>query len=197
MIWLLAACAGPLPDAPPAPTFAEVEVYAPAAVTGGDGWTIRAASATVEANAATTTAITAASDAAPPVDIQAERSQWDLKARSVRFDGAVKVTRGPVVLTCDALDVTYADASSVDRIRAEGHVVVTRGERRARAEHAELVARTGVITLTGDPSLEEGPNRLVGERITLLLDDEQVTCDGGAAPCRLVIAGSALPGAAR
>jgi lipopolysaccharide export system protein LptA len=141
--------------------------------------------------AATTTTVTAAS--ASTLDIQAKRSTWDLKGRSARFEGGVVVTRGPVTLRCATLDVRYAGADVIDTVVATGGVTVDRGGRHASAERAELVGRTGKITLTGRPKLSEGVNALEGERIVLWLDEERADCEGGeGGPCRLVVAAEAL-----
>lgn len=129
----------------------------------------------------------------PPVDVRARRSEWDLRARVARFEGEVVLVRGEFELRAERLVVRYRDADRIEAAVAEGAVTVTRLGRVARAARAELRAEGGVVTLTGQPSLAEGPNRLEGERITLYLDDERATCEGGGdSPCRLVVEGSAL-----
>ncbi len=125
--------------------------------------------------------------------IRAAASEWDLKARVARFEGPVEVTRGPVTLRTPSLTVTYAGPDRVERVEATGGVEVTRGERRARADHAVLDAATGEISLTGAPRLAEGPNVLEGTRIVLYLDHDRARCEGAeGAPCRLVVDGAAL-----
>ncbi|MSQ00489.1 MAG: hypothetical protein EXR71_01185 [Myxococcales bacterium] len=127
--------------------------------------------------------------------IDAPRSSWDLKKHVARFDGGVLVTRGPVVLRCDRLDVTYADGGTLDMVVATGNIKVEHGVRRAAADRAELIGKTGRITLTGNPRLSEDASTLVGERIVLWLDDDKADCEGTAgSPCRLVVAGTALGG---
>lgn len=187
---LLAACA-PTEPAAPLPTAA----VATGVEAVGEGWSAAAATLRFGANVAEAAepAIVRASDGKPPLEITAERSTWDLKARTARFTGAVSVVRGGVTMRCDTLDVRYADADRIDRVVASGNVLVRQGERTANAGTAELVGATGEITLTGTPRLAEGPNTLVGSRIVLWLDDERATCEGaGGEPCRLVVAGSAL-----
>ncbi len=143
---------------------------------------------------ATTTQVVRAG-AGPDLQIDAPRSSWDLKKHTARFDGGVVVTRGPVVLRCDQLDVTYADGDTLDAVVATGGVKVQHGLRRAEADRAELLARTGRITLTGNPRLAEDASTLVGARIVLWLDDEKADCEGAeGTPCRLVVAGTALGG---
>jgi lipopolysaccharide export system protein LptA len=160
---------------------------------------------------ATTTSVSREAAGKPPLQVSAARSSWDLKARTARFEGEVVVTRGDVTMRCAALDVSYADTDTIDRVVATGGVRVDRGPRHAEAERAELVGSTGQITLTGSPRLAEGASELVGARIVLWLDDERATCEGGAGAeangvgvssagvngigvggCRLVVAGSAL-----
>lgn len=185
-----AACAPP-EAAPPLPTAATatgVEV-------SGEGWS--AAAATLRFGAgfaqAAEPAVVRTSDGRPPLEIVAERSDWDLKARTARFLGTVQVRRGEVTMRCDALEVRYADAERIDRVVATGSVEVRRGERLATSAAAELDGATGRIALTGEPRLSEGPNTLVGHTIVLWLDDERATCEGAeGAPCRLVVEGSAL-----
>ncbi len=141
---------------------------------------------------ATETAVTRTGGGAD-LQITAARSTWDLKGRTARFDGDVAVTRGDVTLRCATLEVRYGDGETVDTVVATGGVTVDRGARHAPAARAELVGKTGKITLTGEPRLSEGVNVLVGERIVLWLDDERADCEGGATgPCRLVVEGSAL-----
>lgn len=131
----------------------------------------------------------AAQAGAPPLLIEAATSEWDLKAHRARFTTDVKVTRGPVTMTADQLEVVYKDASHVDIVTATGHVRVTRGERVAHADKGVLTAGEGRIVLTGSPVLTEGINALAGDRIDIFLDEEKATCTGAAgAPCRLQIA---------
>ncbi len=186
----LAAC-GPTEAAPPLPTAA----VATGVEAVGDGWSAAAATLRLGAGVAEASepALVRSSDGKPPLEITAERSEWDLAARTARFSGAVQVRRGGVQMRCDTLDVRYADAERVDRVLAAGNVRVTQGAREASAASAELVGATGQITLAGAPRLAEGPNTLVGSRIVLWLDDERASCEGaGGEPCRLVVEGSAL-----
>ncbi len=181
----LTACGAPaLPDGPGTVL---------TGVTGSAGpWTASAARVELlagTAHAEGVKASAAAQNGAPPLQIEAASSEWDLKAHRARFTTNVRVTRGPVTMTADLLEVVYKDASHVDVVTATGHVLVTRGERVARAEKGVLTAGEGRIVLTGSPVLTEGINALAGDRIEVFLDEERATCTGSAgAPCRLQIA---------
>ncbi len=126
----------------------------------------------------------------PPLEIDAPRSEWDMRSRTILFTGGVTAVRGEVTLTCDELVVRMLDADQVDKAEASGSVRVTRGERVAVGGRAVLDARSGEVVLTEDPVLSEGPNEMSGKRITLFLDEERVVCDG----CRLMVEGSAVSG---
>lgn len=191
LAWLgLSGCAEPAPVAPLPTAAAATGVEAV-----GDGWsaaaaTLRFAGGVAEASEP---AIIRSESGKPPLEIVAERSEWDLRARTARFTGAVTVRRGDVEMRCAALDVRYADADRIDAVVATGGVEVNRGARTATAQSAELVGATGRITLSGEPTLTEGPNTLMGASIVLWLDDERATCEGAdGAPCRLVVDGAAL-----
>lgn len=185
MLWLAlgTACAADPPPPPSALTLQD------AALIAEDGSELRMASATVQRDGAGQGAEVRATRAgAPPLTIEAPTSDWDLKARVARFTGGVKATRAEVVLTCDELVVSFASRDRVRTAVADGHVVVTQGERRAVGARAELDADSGEIVLTGAPELSEGPNRMRGEKVTLWLDDERVRCE----QCSLVVDGEAV-----
>lgn len=189
MSLLLLAC-GAMEERPPLP---EATTATELRVEGPDGALVTRAMTLVgrEARAAETAAVK--DEGGTPLEISSARSTWDLRAKTARFEEQVVLTRGDVTLTCTRLDVSYV-GDRIERVLATGDVRVIRGEREARAENAELLGKNGQITLTGHPTLREGPNTLVGVRIRLFLDDETATCEGGdGGPCRLTVAASALP----
>ena len=185
------ACARePLPEAPVAVELTGVRVQAAA-------WAASAEAATTDGRTVQASGVRADVGGAPPIDVRAKATEWDLQARTARFTGEVRVTRGDVTLTCDRVEVRYGADDRIDHLAAEGRIRVEQGARLATAEKAEVEGRTGRIVLTGSPVLAEGPNRLEGATITLYLDDKRVTCasaDGGT--CHLAIDGSALPSVA-
>lgn len=187
MILLLvaAACAPELPVAPESTRLAEVE--------GTVGpWSGTAARVELLAGVAHAEEVKVTGDSAVPLVIVAATFEWDMKTQTTTFRDDVKVTRGPVTLTADALEVKYKDKDHIDVLTARGHVVVTRGPRVARAETATMTAGNGRVVLTGSPTLAEGVNALAGERIEVYLDEERATCSGGSQPCRLTIVGGGM-----
>lgn len=188
MIWLL-ACADPLPLPEAQPTVA-TEVQAGGQV-GSMQWGAVAAAVELSSQGAMAAEVTLVQqqEGQPPLSVQSLRSDWDLKDRKVVFEGEVLARRGEMTLACNRLTVTYGDAQQVEQVEAEGEVVVQQGERRVTAAHAAL--QQGTLVLTGQPRLEEGLNALLGQTITLFLDEEKVRCEGVAgSPCELVLRGA-------
>lgn len=196
---LLALAPGCSTGRPPPPPEAPLVLHG-ARLEAGEGLVVHAARATMDGTGAgagqqvravlgpQVASEAGAGAAPPPLQVEAPRSDWDLRARVVRFSGGVVATRGPVRLTCASLEVHYLDAERVDRALAEGEVEVRHGERVATGQRAELHAADGRVVLTGQPQLVEGANTLRGQQITLYLDDERLQCQD----CTLVVAGQAI-----
>lgn len=190
------ACApSPLPALPQRASATGVEIRSDAA---GVDWVVQLAGAegnvvSGEPVRASATTVARKQAGRPPLEIVAARSDWNLRERTAVFDQDVVVTRGDVTLTCTHLDVRYAGTEQIETVVATGSVRVLRGARQATADRAELDGKTGRVTLTGNPRLGEGASELVGDTITLWLDDERATCEGAAGgKCRLVVAGTAI-----
>jgi lipopolysaccharide export system protein LptA len=187
VIWLW-ACAAPLPLPEAQPTVA-TQVQAGAQL-GPTQWGAVATAIELSATGAQAADVTVVQAPAgqPPLSIQAQRSDWNLKDRSVLFEGAVRAQRGNMTLTCSRLTAIYGESRQVQELRAEGEVVVVQGERRVTAALATL--QGGTLLLTGQPKLEEGTNSLLGQKITFFLDQEKVQCEGAeGSPCELVLSG--------
>ena len=119
----------------------------------------------------------------PELRIEADRSEWDLKARTVVFRGQVRATRGTMLMRCDRLDVRLGEGDAIEGAVAQGEITVTQGERLATGGRAELFAQRGELVITGSPVVQEGGNSMAGEVITLWLDDDRVDCES----CTLVM----------
>lgn len=182
---MLLACA----DAPAAPE--EHLTVRGAELTVGPDLVLRAEEATLSPSGAGqgTAASAVATEAnAPPLEVTADRTQWDLHASEARFEGNVVALRGPVTLRCARLDVGFEKGSQPRIVRAvaEGAVEVVRGDQLATAERAELETGTGRLVLTGSPTLRDGPHRMAGGQIVLWLDEDRAECDA----CRVTVVGS-------
>lgn len=81
--------------------------------------------------------------------------------------------------------------SQVDRIIADGNVVIDQYGRRTTANHAEILPQTGRAILTGNPRVNDSINNAVveGERITLLRNEQQVRVEqvAGKTPVKVTL----------
>ncbi len=116
-------------------------------------------------------------EGAPELLIKAEQSTWDLKAGKAVFSGGVTATRGSLTLRCDSLTVEHEESGEVRLALASGHVEIERDDWKATGGRATLDQRQGSLVLTESPQLEEGGNRLVGDRIRVFLESERVDCE--------------------
>jgi lipopolysaccharide export system protein LptA len=123
---------------------------------------------------------TAARATAPGWVVTGDRSSWSLSSGEVRFEGQVRAEHGTAVLTSASLTLSYVD-TRLTAVDAVGGVRLVQGARQVTAAEAHLDVATGALRLTGGPMLVEGGRRLMGEVVTLWLDDDRLTCER----CRL------------
>jgi lipopolysaccharide export system protein LptA len=115
----------------------------------------------------------------------------DSNAYSFEFIGNVKATQGNSVITSDRLKVLYnkdadhhdtplADAQTIQKITAEGHVVITFEDRVAKAERAVYTTETKILVLSGpDSTITRGSDTISGEVITLYRNEERIKVESG------------------
>ncbi|MCB9743246.1 MAG: hypothetical protein H6741_07420 [Alphaproteobacteria bacterium] len=118
-----------------------------------------------------------------PLRVSAALTEWDMRSRRAVFTGEVQVQRGPFSLRCERLELAHGEGGRVERALAHGAVQVQRPPWSARSREATLEMATGLLVLSGDPSVDDGQSVLAGERIELQLDDERMRCEG----CSLVV----------
>lgn len=187
LLLLLVACADAAPPAmDPGITLEGVVAVAPS------GSRLAAAEATGvpggigEAREVSSTLVSA--DAAPPLEVTAQRSTWDLREGELHLEGDVVAVRGAARLRCARADVSFDVDGAVTRIEASGGVIIEQGARTGRARTAVLEAGPGRVTLRGEASLAEPPHQLAGEPIVIYLDDERIECE----TCRMRIDGAGI-----
>src|SRR5262249_29249559 len=74
------------------------------------------------------------------------------------------------------------DTSSQQQLKeivAEGNVDITSGDRHATAKKAVFTQATRTVVLSGNAFLQEGENRVNGEKVTVYLDEKRTIVDGG------------------
>jgi lipopolysaccharide export system protein LptA len=67
----------------------------------------------------------------------------------------------------------------IKEIVAEGKVDITSGDRHATAKKAVFTQATRTVVLSGNAVLQEGENRVAGEKVTVFLDEKRTVVEGG------------------
>jgi lipopolysaccharide transport protein LptA len=134
-----------------------------------------------------------------PVDFTAQTMRMEPRERRTLLDGSVRLSRDGMVVTGDHAVVEFAAdeqqpppqrkarrgrdepallGQKLERFTVDGNVHVQRGKRTADGAHGVFDARGQTLVLTGDgkddPVLRDGSETLMGDRIVMRLDTEDV-----------------------
>lgn len=118
-----------------------------------------------------------------PIQIEADALDVREAEGVAVYTGNVAVTQGEAVMRTAKLTVFYrpqgqggddaaAGGQSINRIKAEGEVVIRSGEQTATGQEALFELARDVITLSGDVVLTEGQNVVEGQRLVIDLKSE-------------------------
>jgi lipopolysaccharide transport protein LptA len=145
-------------------------------------------------------ALAVAAAPAGPVDFTAQTMRMEPRERRTLLDGSVRLSRDGMVVTGDRAVVEFAPdeqrpppqrkarrrgrddpallGQKLERFTVDGNVHVQRGKRTADGAHGVFDARGQTLVLTGDgkddPVLRDGSETLMGDRIVMRLDTEDV-----------------------
>jgi lipopolysaccharide export system protein LptA len=113
-----------------------------------------------------------------PVRIKSDGLEWDYKGHVVTFKGNVIANQEDVTLYSDRLVIYYDEATSeLTQIVAEAAVRIVQLDRRATAEKAVFHNAERKIVLTGNPVIRQGKNVVIGDMITIFVDEDRVEVD--------------------
>lgn len=118
-----------------------------------------------------------------PVSFDAGSIDFDDRANRVVLSGGVTVNQAGLSVRSNRMLANYTDDGSLDvqRITANGGVVVTRGNERASGDVAVYDFNKRIITMAGNVSLRRGGDTLNGGRLVIDLASGLSTIDGRAA----------------
>ena len=117
--------------------------------------------------------------------VTADKLTFDYKKRFALFEGTVTVNDPRLQLRTDRLTIVFGEDGGVQTIKAEGKVLLTQEDKKARADVATYDLTTGRIVLVGGPpQVMQGRNIMEAEVITVWRDEQRVECRPRA---RLVI----------
>ncbi|HLY59476.1 MAG TPA: LPS export ABC transporter periplasmic protein LptC [Terriglobia bacterium] len=130
--------------------------------------------------------VPASSRQASPVTVAGDRLDYSDDGRKASYRGHVVLITENTTMRADRLDVylttaATAESSQVDHAVADGSVTVVQPTRRSTGEHAEYLAATGKILLTGGPPavLDQENGYTTGRSLTLFLRDDTILVNGG------------------
>jgi lipopolysaccharide transport protein LptA len=112
---------------------------------------------------------------AATMQIEAEKMIFYHKQNKVEFTSNVQVKRDDFVMRCDRLVVNYSEGENtqLEFVDAFGHVTMTQGKRRGKADTARLDQKKDTLTLKGNAVLEQPGGRIEGETIVHHMSSEK------------------------
>ncbi len=137
----------------------------------------------------TTTAPSAATTTnKEPLVVTSERLQVDYAHNMGTFEGNVLAVDSQITVRADKMVVFFAGGTdtkrSLQKILADGGVVITQGDKKSTSDHAEYTADEGKVVLTGTPQVKSPDGTVTGEKITFWRGQQKMDVESGT---RLVI----------
>lgn len=118
-------------------------------------------------------------DTSLPVEVDADTLSVDNADGSAVFSGNVRVKQGEMVLSAGAVRVEYgAEQGAIANLHATGGVTIANLADAAEAQEAVYTIDSGVIVMTGDVLVTQGPSTLSGQKLTINLRTGQGTMEG-------------------
>ncbi len=118
-------------------------------------------------------------DTTLPVQVSADQLAVNNADGSAVFSGNVVVTQGEMKLAASEVKVTYGtEQNDIKELVASGGVTVTNLGDAAEAQEAVYTIDSGVIVLSGDVLLTQGPSAMAGQKLTINLKDGTGVMDG-------------------
>lgn len=124
------------------------------------------------------------SDFTQPIDVSADRSEYDQRAGTQTLIGNVEIRQGTMLITADRVAISLADAK-LARIEGTGSPIRFEQEN----EDGEMVAgeagaidydaTSGTLVLSGGATLTQPGQSLASERIAFDARTQTVSAEGG------------------
>ncbi|MGH9355246.1 MAG: LptA/OstA family protein, partial [Terriglobia bacterium] len=125
--------------------------------------------------------------ATQPVNIKADQLVYFNLGREAAYEGHVWMHSDGINLSAERLHVYFSpdparQTFEIGRVVADGHVRISQPPgRRAQADHAEYVAKSGEIVLTEGPAMAYDAQQglITGDRLTFSMHDDSLSAEGG------------------
>ena len=114
-----------------------------------------------------------------PIVVEAKRLVANNKAGWIRFEKDVVAVKGDMRIRCDLMRVFF-NKGKVERIEADGNVVVHVKDRVIKSEKATYYADQEKVIFEGHPQAWRGANMVEGEKIIYFVKDDRSIVEGGS-----------------
>lgn len=138
----------------------------------------------VTGQVASTRATAAESDFSQPIDVSADRSEYNQKTGKQVLSGNVEIRQGSMLIKADSIDVVLAD-NKLSKIEGQGSPIAFQ----QLNEEGELVtgscdsisydAVNGILTMTGNAQLKQPKQQLKSDSIVFNSINQSVIAQGG------------------
>lgn len=118
-------------------------------------------------------------DTSSAIEVIAESLSVEQDTGTAIFTGAVIVAQGDLKLSAERVEVVYAaDTSEISRLIASGGVTFVTADEAAEAQNADYDVVAGLLTLTGDVLLTQGPSAISAQRMVVNVATGSAQMDG-------------------
>ncbi len=131
-------------------------------------------------------------DLEQPIDIRADKSEFDEKAGTQTLTGNVEITQGSMRITADRIAIALKD-NALSTITGTGSPIHFEQQNEAgqlmsgEAQRISYDALAGTLILEGKATLNQPKQKLVSERITFNARTQKVSAEGGPTAGRVSI----------
>jgi len=125
------------------------------------------------------------SDFTQPIDVNADRSEFDEKAGVQVLIGNVEIIQGTMLIKADRIAISLDENNQLSKIEGSGSPIQFTQENEAgeevtgQANSIEYNAKNGSLVLAGNATLKQPRQRLQSERIVFNSTEQKVSAEGG------------------
>lgn len=118
-------------------------------------------------------------DTSEAIEVTADSLSVNQESGRAVFDGNVIVAQGDLRLTAGQVEVVYGtDTSEIARLIASEGVTFVTADEAAEAQQADYDIATGLLVLTGDVLLTQGPSAISAAKMTINVTDGTASMEG-------------------
>nr|WP_243403706.1 lipopolysaccharide transport periplasmic protein LptA [Shimia abyssi] len=118
-------------------------------------------------------------DTSEPVEVTADSLSVDQNDGSAVFKGNVNIAQADMRMSADQVNVFYsAGGQGIEKLIADGDVLLVQGEDAAEADHAVYSIATGTVEMKGNVTVLQGVNTITSDEMLINLRDNTAKMQG-------------------